>query len=314
MNPRTGQYPDTARYRIENWWIGQTNFRPFRAFEVLFATSYICSVGTIFTCWQEWFTNKGFHIHNDVLALSGRSQPLPLPPLVIIPILLLVTLLGSLFVILNKRRRSGLCICFLSSIYYQGIDIPETHALNSLYTIIFGFLLIMPGYKMEFITRDPTVSNCNIRITQACLIAFYMTSGITKILAEDWLKYNDVLRMQLIGPSRTEFAAWCLTVFPGKLWTFIQYAGLSYELLAFILLALSFTRRVAIFTGVVYNLIMVLLMKSMLYYHIMIFPFFAVFLTACECRTLVSILFLRPFNCIKMAVRKYSFGPKGCFK
>ena len=117
-----------------------------------------------------------------------------------------------------------------------------------------------------------------IRVLQLSLLLHYAASGLCKSMYGDWLKYHDVLWMQIQGLYMTDAAAWMVRNLPAWTFTVQQHMALGFELLAPVLLGVRRLRWLGFLLGIGMHLLVALTMYQLIYFSLQMIAFYAVFL------------------------------------
>ncbi len=262
--------------------VGDVDALPMRVFEVLFTFSFLIWMGRCFMTWEEWLTDRGFHLTETELTMLGYPTPFELmtgPGVVCLAALIILAATAHL---LNYLRRLALLVLFGCTVYVQGADLMASFTLNKLYVGIYGVLLLSPGYAHDAVTSQLKIPAVAVRVIQATLILQYLAAGLAKAFNGDWLFHGDVLHVQVQGVYRNEIAAWCLRHLPAWYWTVMQFTSLLFELEAPVLFCMRKLRWLAFVLGMGFHMMIALLMKDLIFFSLQMWTFYALFVTADE--------------------------------
>ena len=95
---------------------------------------------------------------------------------------------------------------------------------------------------------DPMCPGGPLRFLQVFMCVFYFASGVAKF-GGDWADTRNVLWTHLHDTYQTDISYWIGRVSPAWVWTPLQVAVLSFELLAPVWFSLRWTRQVALVFG-----------------------------------------------------------------
>ena len=266
--------------------VGDTDALPLRVFEVLFTSSFLLWMGRCFVTWEEWLTDRGFHLNAAELTALGYPLPLDLMTGPWVICLSVIIGISGMAHICNRHRRLALATLFACAVYVQGADLMAAFTLNKLFVGIYGILFVTPGFRRDQKTGHLLVSALPVRVIQATLILQYFAAGLAKAFRGDWLKYSDVLYTQVQGMYRTDFAAWLLRVLPVWAWTMMQWTSLLFELEAPLLFCWRKVRPVMFVLGIGFHFVIALVMKDLIFFTLQMWSFYALFISAEEWRTL----------------------------
>ena len=279
--------------------VAEQSTLPMRVFECLFTFSFLMWMGYCLVSWEEWLTKTGFHLSANELRLAGYPDPWPLLEPWQVPVFAGLVLSGAALVfwplapcgkvvrIMGSgwARRLGLITLFLCALYAQRVDYMMTFSGNKIFIGVFGIIALAPAMTRCTVTGRLMQSVAPLRVLQAFLILHYFASGLAKMNG-DWLHSPDVLWAQLQGIHRTEFAAWALRTLPRWTWTVQQHMALIFEVAAPLLFTLRFLRPAAIVIGITFHLMIALTMWDLIYFSALMWPFYALFITAEEWRAI----------------------------
>jgi len=218
----------------------------------------------------EWLTAAGFH--PSAAADRTHAAILPLLPARMTTAFGVVTLAALALAILGRMRRVALCVTLAAVIYVSLVDPISAFTLNRLYVFTLLVLILAPA--------DTSIPAWPVRMLQWTLLTHYFASGLCKALHGDWLKYQDVLWMQIQGLYMTDAAAWLVRTLPSWAFPVQQHLALGFELLAPVLLGFRRLRPIGIVIGVVLHLIVAITMYQLIYFSLQMIAFYALFLDA----------------------------------
>ncbi|MCX6857003.1 MAG: HTTM domain-containing protein [Verrucomicrobia bacterium] len=264
--------------------VGDTEALPLRVFESLFTGSFLIWMAHCFLEWREWLTDWGFHLNAREADVLYHSVPFGLLSPSGVVELGLIIVLASAALFFNKGRRLALLVLLACAIYTQGVDRLVATTTNKFFVSVYAILLLTPGYARDGVTGRLKVSFIAIRVIQTTLVLQYFASGWAKAFVGDWLKYNDVLSTIIQGNFRTDFAAWCLRLLPAWCWTAMQWTTLLFELEAPALFFIKKFRPIAFLLGIGLHLMIALMMEDLILFGVVMWSFYALFITADEYR------------------------------
>ena len=256
------------RARWHEFWYGEVPAIRLDTFRqaLLYSLAFYMLARWMFA--EEWLTAAGFH--PSTAADRGHAPGLPLlPPALLWPFGAL--LFGSIaLVIFDRWRRAATWVALAAVIYVSLADPISAFTLNRLYVFTLLVLAIAP--------TGPTIAAWPVRMLQLTLLTHYFASGLCKSLHGDWLKYDDVLWMQIQGLYMTDTAAWMVRNLPA--WTFEvqQHLALGFELAAPVLLGVRRLRWFGIGVGFVMHLIIAVTMYQLIYFSLQMLCFYVLFL------------------------------------
>jgi len=270
------------------------NAAQIRGFECAFTLTFLLWMGRCFLTWEDWLTNRGFHLHT--IELMSMGYPNPIDPMGGWQVLLfaLTIVLGAMLLLWPLRwhttkakwpRRTGLILLTLSALAAQKVDPMASFTLNKLYVGLFTLLALAPGIQICPLTgelRQPMIVR---KVMQSTLVLQYFAAGLAK-MDGDWLHSHDILWEHAQGVYRTELAAWALRTMPRWTWTAQQYASLFFEVGAPVLFCLARLRPLAFTLGIGFHLMIALMMKDLIFFSAQMWSFYALFVTADQWRWL----------------------------
>lgn len=217
---------------------------------------------------DEWLTTAGFH--PSPAADGGHTPLLPLLPASLLWPFAAVQFGCIALAIFDRLRRPATWVVLASVIYVSLADPISSFTLNRLY--IFSLLILVAT------PSGPTIPAWPVRMLQLTLLTHYLASGLCKSLHGDWLKYHDVLWMQIQGYYMTDAAAWMVRTLPP--WTFEvqQHMALGFELLAPVLIGVRRLRWLGMAIGVVMHVLIAVTMYQLIYFSLQMLCLYVVFL------------------------------------
>ena len=153
---------------------------------------------------EEWLTALGFH--PSPAADPANVSTVPLLPATMTTGLGIVTFAALGLAIFGRMRRLALGVTLAAVLYVSLVDPISAFTLNRLYIFTLVFLILAP--------TGANISAWPVRMLQWSLLTHYFASGLCKALHGDWLKYQDVLWMQIQGLYMTDAAAWLVRTLP----------------------------------------------------------------------------------------------------
>lgn len=220
-----------------------------------------------FTHVREWLSDIGFHPSELADRTHAPGVPL-LPESLLIPFALL-TFTSLALAALGPLRRPATAVLLACVVYVSLADPISAFTLNRLYIFTLLLLLVAPSGR--------SIPAWPIRVLQLTLLLHYAASGICKAAYGDWLKYDDVLWMQIQGLYMTDAAAWMVRTLPAWAFTLQQHTALGFELLAPILIGVRKLRWLGFILGIGMHLLVALTMYQLIYFSLQMIAFYCVF-------------------------------------
>jgi len=222
----------------------------------------------------EWLTSTGFHPSPAADRMHAPHVPLvPAGLLTPFTVLTFVALAAAILLPAGHTghlRRVALTITLAAVAYVSLADPISAFTLNRLY--VFTLLILIAAPAGTNIPAWP------MRMLQWTLLTHYCASALCKGLHGDWLKYNDVLWMQIQGLYMTDAAAWLVRHLPGWAFPVQQHLALGFELLAPVLLGFRRLRPIGVVMGIGMHLIVALTMYQLIYFSLQMIAFYALFI------------------------------------
>ena len=252
----------------ERYWYGEVSSVRLDAFRqaLLYTLAFYMLARWMYA--SEWLTAAGFHPTRA--ADPAHAPGVPLVPEAWLPAFG-VLLFGSIaLVIFGKLRRAATWVALAMVMYVSMADPISAFTLNRLY--IFTLLVLAVAPAGERIPAWP------IRMLQLNLLTHYFASGLCKALHGDWLRFDDVLWMQIQGLYMTDIAAWMVRTLPAWAFALQQHAALGFELLAPLLLGVRRLRPLGFLIGIGMHLLAAVTMYKLIYFSLQMIAFYALFL------------------------------------
>jgi hypothetical protein len=165
-------------------------------------------------------------------------------------------------------------------VIYFLLDLLMTFTINKLFIASLAVLaLASPGAYWRLDGRGrATQSVWPVRVLQATVVIQYFCAGWCKASHGDWLTNPYVLWSQAQGVYRTDLASWMLRRLPIGVWSWMQYAALTFELTAPLLFGVKRLRRIGCLWGAAFQLLIALTMYELVYFSLQMVCFFVLFL------------------------------------
>lgn len=250
------------------FWYAPTPGARLELFRVALLATLAYYLAARFTYASEWLTEQGFH--PSVLADRRHAPAVPLLTDGMLVPFALLTFTSLALATYGRLRRPATAVLLACVVYVSLADPISSFTLNRLYVFSLFLLLIAPAGR--------SIPIWPLRILQSTLLLHYASSGICKSFSGDWLKYDDVLWMQIQGLYMTDAAAWMVRNLPAWTFTVQQHAALGFELLAPILLGLKRLRWLGFLIGIGMHLLVALTMYQLIYFSLQMITFYVAFL------------------------------------
>jgi hypothetical protein len=271
--------------KAAHFWLAPQDALTLRVFECLFTLTFLIWMGRCFMTWEEWLTDKGFHLSAEELRSMGYPEPWPLLQPWQVPLFALAIFGSGTLLLLNRWRRFALWGLFLTAIYAQRVDFMAAFTLNKLYVGVYGLMAFAPGMYRDAQSGRLMQSAVLLRTLQATLILQYFAAGLAK-MDGDWLKGHDILWGHVQGVYRTEAAAFALRNLPMWAWAVQQHIALVFEVVAPVLFMVCRLRPIAFVVGIGMHLMIAVMMKDLIFFSLQMWTFYALFVKPEEWRHL----------------------------
>ena len=256
------------RARWDHFWYGEVSAVRLDAFRQALLYTLALYLMARWMYASEWLTAIGFH--PSPAADPRNTARVPLLPAGWLSGFAAV-LLGSFALVIFGRLRRGATWVLLAAVAYVSLADPiSAFTLNQLYVFALLVLAVAPA--------GARIPAWPIRMLQVNLLAHYLASGICKAVHGDWLRYDDVLWMQIQGLYMTDAAALMVRTLPGWSFTAQQHLALGFELLAPLLLGVRRLRPLGFVLGVGMHLLVALTMYQLIYFSLQMIAFYVLFL------------------------------------
>ncbi len=263
--------------RCWNFWFGPIDPIRLDTFRLVFTFSLLVYMLARWPYANEWLTASGFHVS----AQGFRTDSPVVPP---IPAVLLpwcgVALFGSIVAVLvGWQTRWTIWLVWGCLTYATLVDRLAAFTLNKLFVVAFLVLALVPqgtSWSLHRTAPHPQ-SAWPLRLLQMTLLVQYFTAGWCKAAHGDWLRNPDVLWSQVQGAYCTPVAAWLLQNLPRWVWTWMQHAALSFELLSPVLFILRPLRLIGVLWGLGFLLLIALTMHQLIYFSLQMSSFYVLF-------------------------------------
>ena len=250
------------------FWYAPTPGAPLELFRVTLLATLAYYMAARFAYASEWLTTEGFH--PSVLADRAHAPAVPLLSHGLLVPFAIVCFASIVFAAYGRLRRPATAVALACVIYVSLADPISAFTLNRLYVFALFLLLVAPAGR--------SIPAWPIRVLQLTLLLHYAGSGVCKAVYGDWLKYQDVLWMQIQGLYMTDTAAWMVRNLPAWSFTAQQHAALGFELLAPLLLGVRRLRPLGFIIGIGMHLLVAVTMYQLIYFSLQMIVFYAVFL------------------------------------
>ena len=250
------------------FWYAPTSGLPLELFRVALLATLAYYLAERFAYAGEWLSDRGFH--PSPLADPRHAPGVPLLDSGLLLPFALLTFTSVALAAYGRLRRPATAVALACVIYVSQADPISAFTLNRLYIFSLFLLLVAPAGR--------SIPAWPIRVLQLSLLLHYAASGLCKSIYGDWLKYHDVLWMQIQGLYMTDAAAWMVRNLPAWTFTVQQHMALGFELLAPVLLGVRRLRWLGFLLGVGMHLLVALTMYQLIYFSLQMIAFYAVFL------------------------------------
>ena len=214
---------------------------------------------------NDWLGSDGFHLMAPTNAVFA---PLPPPwPL----ILWWMTFAGSLLMFFRQAIAVG-CLLAGSGFFYATMcDPASTGALNMHF--LFGFAVIFWSTGLRK-AADIRMSAWPVNLVRLYLVVVYFGSGWRKVIYGNWLSDPNALLHGITGFYTTNLTLLLYPVMPLLAWTLAQYAAVTFELGAPLLLLYPPLRKWGVIYGCLLHIGIALLMKDLFYFSFQMLTFY----------------------------------------
>jgi len=214
---------------------------------------------------NDWLGAQGFHL---LTPTSRLFPPLAIPwPLV----LWYVVLSGVLLMFFRQTVAIGCLIAASGFFFVTMCDPASIAALNM--NFIFGFAVIFWSSGLSK-TTNGMMSAWPAYLIRIYLVTVYFGSGWRKSVFGDWLTNPHTLVDCMSGFYATHLTRWLYPVMPLFVWTLMQYATVSFELGAPLLLLYPPLRKWGVLLGCLLHIGIALLMKDLFYFSFQMLTFY----------------------------------------
>lgn len=263
----------SLRVRWDAHWYGEMPAIRLDAFRQALLYSLALYLGARFMFAAEWLTAAGFHPSAAADRMHSPLVPL-LPAGLLVPfgVLTFVAVAAAIFSPGGPLRRVALAVTLAAVAYVSLVDPISAFTLNRLYVFTLVILILAP--------TGPRIAAWPVRMLQWTLLTHYTASALCKGLHGDWLKYNDVLWMQIQGLYMTDAAAWLVRTLPGWMFPAQQHLAFGFELLAPVLLGVRRLRPLGVVLGIGLHVVVAISMYQLVYFSLQMIAFYALFIDA----------------------------------
>ena len=226
----------------------------------------------------EWLTQNGFHLSSACDPCCDWSVPL----LKIRGLWVFAAVFfGGIFLFtVGRQVRWAALVSLIGLIYVSAADPLSFFSPNKILMCILAVFVLAPAGRYWF-SSDKTIKYISawpVRTLQAFIIIHLFMAGWSKIVFGEWSFNLYVLWTQMQGTFRTDLAAFLLRHMPIAGWKGMQMGSLLFELFAPVLLIVPSFRRIGIIGGVIFQLMIALTMKHLIYFNLINISFFALFI------------------------------------
>lgn len=262
--------------RCQNFWVGPVDAVRLDAFRMLTAACLLCYLLCRWPYAEEWLTASGFHVQKGWYLY----QPIvfPLLPRAALPWLGGLCAGSVLALLIGWRRRVAAAVAFGCLLYISYADLLMVFTINKLFLVSLAVFVLAPRRIPGRGSTPARHSAWPVRILQATLLLSYFGAGWCKSVRGDWLKDAYVLWTQVQGVYRTDLAAWLLRILPLGVWSWMQYAALTFELSAPLLFAWRPSRLVGFLWGIGFQLLVALTMYELIYFSLQLMTYYVLFM------------------------------------
>ena len=226
----------------------------------------------------EWLTSWGFHYSTAAHDYWFPPPPPLLPESLVVPFLL--CFLATIVVVILRPSRLATAGVLGAVLYVTFADPPSSFTLNRIYIVIYSILVLAPSPRRISGPNGPRLlqSVWPVRVLQATLVIQYFSAGYCKVVHGNWLEDPLVVWSQSQGHFMNDLSYWLLANAPLFFWTVLQYASLSFELLAPLLFLTRRLRPIGILWGIGFHLGIALTMHKLIYFSLQMMCFYILFL------------------------------------
>lgn len=266
------------RGRLREFFLGQRDPIRLDTFRLCFSLSLLVYQATWWQHAAEWLTPAGFHLSSQ--AAGAYAPVAPLVPTAVLPLFALLFFGTTALVILGWRLRFTLPLTLALVAYVTYADPLTAFTLNRLYLISYAVLAFCPGGVYWSIDRHRPgfTSAWAERVLQATLLIQYFTAGWCKAVHGDWLENPYVLWTQTQGWYMTDLASMALRTVPIGVFSWMQYAALTFELGAPVLFTVKRLRPIAYVWGIVFHMGTALIAYQLFYFCLQMICFYPLFM------------------------------------
>lgn len=225
---------------------------------------------------REWLTELGFHVSQAALRNFPMLPLLPETWLAPVGIIFFGALAAWT---LGFHTRLTCPLVFAGVVYFNHVDVLSSYTLNKMFVVSMAIFLCVPHGRQKRGEMAPKkISSWPIRILQATLIIHYFFAGWAKMRYGDWLRDPFVLWSQIQGVYKTEIAAWMLSFFPIGVWSWMQYAALTFEMTAPITFGFKRLRPLGLAVGASFQILVALTMHMLIFFSLQMLSLYVLFL------------------------------------
>jgi hypothetical protein len=214
---------------------------------------------------NDWLGSEGFHLTSPATAVfSPLSSSWPL-------VIWRMTFAGALLMFFRRAVAIG-CLLVGSGFFYATMCDPASiGALNMHFLFALAVIFWSTGLRKA---ADVTMSAWPVYLVRLYLVVVYFGSGWRKVIYGDWLSNPDALLHCMTGFYTTNLTRCLYSVMPLFTWTLTQYAAVTFELGAPLLLLYPPLRKWGVIYGCLLHIGIALLMKDLFYFSFQMLTFY----------------------------------------
>jgi len=274
------------------FWLGPRDAIRLQFFRVCIGLSLLFYMGFRWQYVGEWLTDAGFHISPANLPYFDLTVPLLTNQ--VAPWFGLVFFASIIAFIVGWQLRITSWIVLAGLVYVSAADQLAFFSPNKILLVSIFVLSAstVGGYERRTGDRRSAPSVWPLRILQAtCMIHLFMAGWAKITFGGEWLVKPYVFWTQVQGTYRTDAAAFLLNSVPMKGWYYLQWSALIFELLFPVMLIYKPARRIGIMCGFIFQLMIALTMKHLIYFNLIMISYFVLFID--EERLRLALMFMR---------------------
>ena len=266
-----------AAARCETFWLGPMDPIVLETFRVAVGGAILLYLAAWWRYAPEWLTPLGFHGSAKGITFAPVAPTLPPWALPWFGLLLF----GSVAAFTaGWKTRVATWLSWACLFYVTTADHLAAYSLNRFFIFkLFILGLTIRGCYWSLDRTPPRPQSVwPLRILQATVLAHYFLAGWSKVTHGDWLQNSNVLWSQVNGIYRTDEAAWMLRVLPLGVWSWMQYAALTFELAAPVLFMIKRLRPLGLVMGIGFQFLVAWTMYQLIYFSLQMLCFYVLFI------------------------------------